>query len=394
MIETKQIIEFAVNNNLPFYIYRKPNESTINLGITIPNMVENGVSPDIFLNKSGFIFTPFDKDNDLYFIKPVISLSFKNETDLNFGEITNDLNKLVSLNLSSKKTSSLFNKSLSQNSDSFFPSIESLNYKTTSREEYDNSFTIFKALLDNNILSKIILSRRIVSQKGSLKDIYHIFSSLLLRYETAFVYIVFIPGKECWCGASPETLLISNKNGFETMSLAGTNHYTPYYMNPNNWDKKDLEEQQFVTSYIRDILANSDIKGWSEEKLTVKKTGTIVHLLTLFKGPNPLNSKDISYLINNLHPTPAVCGIPSVSAENVIKEKEHYNREFYSGYLGPIGNNSEVDLFVNLRCAKILSNGIVIFAGGGLTKDSNSDKEWDETTLKSQTILNALEYGE
>jgi isochorismate synthase len=47
---------------------------------------------------------------------------------------------------------------------------------------------------------------------------------------------------------------------------------------------------------------------------------------------------------------------------------------------------------VNLRCAKIFKNNIIAFAGGGITIMSNPEKEWQETELKSQAILNHLKF--
>jgi isochorismate synthase len=47
---------------------------------------------------------------------------------------------------------------------------------------------------------------------------------------------------------------------------------------------------------------------------------------------------------------------------------------------------------VNLRCAQIFQNQIKIYVGGGITAESNPEKEWEETELKSGTVGNALKY--
>ena len=58
----------------------------------------------------------------------------------------------------------------------------------------------------------------------------------------------------------------------------------------------------------------------------------------------------------------------------------------------PIEKKEEIYYFVNLRCSKIFQNKIVAFAGGGITPKSNPEKEWQETELKSQAILNHLKF--
>ena len=95
------------------------------------------------------------------------------------------------------------------------------------------------------------------------------------------------------------------------------------------------------------------------------------------------------------HPTPAVCGLPAKKAKNFILENENYNREFYSGFLGEINipkstKNKKSHLFVNLRCMSLENNIARIYVGGGITKDSIPEKEWEETVSKSFTMKSVL----
>ena len=50
----------------------------------------------------------------------------------------------------------------------------------------------------------------------------------------------------------------------------------------------------------------------------------------------------------------------------------------------------ETALFVNLRCMKIEDKLASIFVGGGITKDSNPEAEWEETVNKAQTMKKVL----
>ena len=101
---------------------------------------------------------------------------------------------------------------------------------------------------------------------------------------------------------------------------------------------------------------------------------------------------ELSNLIDILHPTPAVCGIPKKISKRFILENENYDREFYTGFLGEMNTDSTTNLFVNLRCMKIDTEAkkISLFIGGGITKDSIPDNEWNETIIKSGVMKRVL----
>ena len=119
----------------------------------------------------------------------------------------------------------------------------------------------------------------------------------------------------------------------------------------------------------------------------------------------------LSALIKNLHPTPATCGLPKDNAKSFILENENYNRKYYTGFLGELNfkqkstrnknrrnveNNAyaliknETNLYVNLRCMQIKNNKATLYVGGGITKDSNPELEWQETVNKTNTMKSIL----
>ena len=90
-----------------------------------------------------------------------------------------------------------------------------------------------------------------------------------------------------------------------------------------------------------------------------------------------------------LHPTPAVCGIPLEKSRALILETEQHNRGYYTGFLGPVTAKS-ISLFVNLRCMQVLPEKCVLYVGGGITRDSEMEKEWLETEAKAETLLSVI----
>jgi isochorismate synthase len=95
-------------------------------------------------------------------------------------------------------------------------------------------------------------------------------------------------------------------------------------------------------------------------------------------------------MLQLLHPTSAVCGMPKEPALQFILDNEKHSRAFYSGFLGPVNVASETHIFVNLRCMQIYTDKAVLYAGAGITADSDPQKEWEETELKCLTLLNVF----
>jgi isochorismate synthase len=87
-----------------------------------------------------------------------------------------------------------------------------------------------------------------------------------------------------------------------------------------------------------------------------------------------------------LHPTSAVCGLPKEPATVFIRQQEGYDRSYYSGFLGPVQVDGESHIFVNLRCMQLFEDTALLYAGAGITADSEPDKEWQETKLKMDTM--------
>ena len=151
------------------------------------------------------------------------------------------------------------------------------------------------------------------------------------------------------------------------------------------WGNKEILEQKIVKDEIKKRLTPL-CKNLETTNSSTIKAGGIDHLKTTISGTT-ISSP--SQIINAIHPTPAVGGVPKEKALLIIKKEESHNRSFYSGYLGEI-DNMNCKLFVNLRCVHVKINKAKIFVGGGITVDSKPEKEWEEIINKSQTILKAL----
>ena len=258
-------------------------------------------------------------------------------------------------------------------------------------------------------LKKVVLSRKEIQDTKATAS--KIFQHLLSLYPNAFVYIWSHPETGIWIGATPETLLRSERNKFVTMALAGTRKLQDFA--ENDWTQKEVVEQQIVTD---SIVSKLKVLGYVEDALKVSETytseaGSLLHLRTDITGNFKNTSAEIGTILKALHPTPAICGLPTKEAYKFITDHENYDREFYTGYLGPLNMTTEIkrssrtrnqenqayssirkdsSIFVNLRCLKYKEGEVAIYVGGGITKDSDPASEWEETVNKTRTMKAAL----
>ncbi|MDF2553322.1 MAG: hypothetical protein K0R77_2597 [Chryseobacterium sp.] len=262
---------------------------------------------------------------------------------------------------------------------------EEADFSAETHKEYLNKLEEVIHVIKENNLPKLVLSRRKIFKDFNEINLYQSFKHLCHAYPNAFRYI-FINGKDSWIGAFSEVLGKFNKttHEFETMSLAGTIPVS------ENWSEKEIEEQKPVSSYIRNVLE----KFSSENDIYESEThdhisGNIKHLRSDFKLK--VNPEDLDAIIEELHPTPAVCGIPKDFCKEKIEQFEKFPRELYAGFIR-IETDDFIQYFVNLRCAKLYSNAVHLFVGGGITAQSNPEKEWIETELKSEAVLKNLSF--
>lgn len=354
------------DKDLPFVVYRKPKEEIVRAIFQADSQVHYVKD---FL-ETGFVFAPFDSERRSVLLPNDVMLAAK-----------------------------------------YIPNTE-LAAKADIASEVDKSEEEFHinlvekgiSQIEKDEFKKVVLSRKLET-KCDIAPI-NLFQNLLNTYANAFCYLWHHPQIGTWLGATPEILLKAENQQFTTMSLAGTQQYVAN-KNPK-WGNKELDEQQLVTDYIsialRDAVSNLTIGNRESFR-----AGNLWHLRTKLTGR--IKSGNLAKIIRALHPTPAVCGMPMHATKNFILANENYDREYYTGFLGELNLKSEkartsssrnqenkvyrslkntTTLFVNLRCMQLKKSLACIYVGGGVTRDSKPEKEWQETVAKSKTILHVF----
>lgn len=251
------------------------------------------------------------------------------------------------------------------------------NYTDIAKEDYLQLIDKTRQKIKDNSWQKVVISRtKTISINHSPVDY---FLKLCEKFPQAFCYLLYENSENCWIGATPEILAKIQGDQLKTMALAGTLPNS----DSEKWTQKEYTEHQLVIEDIQNKL-QPFCKEIYVEKTHEWNLNQLKHLKTDISAILKPN-KTQDQIVASLHPTSAVCGMPLAETQQFIVEQEFHQREFYTGYI-EINTESINHVFVNLRCAKIYQNCMTIYVGGGITADSNSEKEWQETELKSLSI--------
>lgn len=253
--------------------------------------------------------------------------------------------------------------------------------------DYIADFNVFHEAIKEHRFEKLVLAYGIRCKCSTHGDLVErVFFHACALYPELMVILFHTEESGTWLIASPEVLLERDNDLWHTVAIAGTIPYTdaPF------WNSKNQDEQHIVSEFITEVITPFAHSIRTVGPKTIS-AGNLLHLRTDFYFSMPL--RRMGALLNALHPTPAVAGIPRAEAVSFILRHEHTDRKYYSGFSGPVNINGETHLYVSLRCAHIPSHNTTatLYAGGGLMPDSCLNEEWSEVCNKAQTINTVLQ---
>lgn len=381
------LFDFAATHNYSAAIWRLPSEGLTRMIVDLSGQTEK-IRVDMEEGGQGFVFSPFmNLDNTGSFF-------IKNDLELTEGREIVFSKKLSYEGL--KVILDTISKIPAQRP------VRRPPYYTNPEKPSEISEKNFQDMVktaiedfDEDKFQKVVLSR---CRRIALPDDFHplnTFNDLCARYPNAFVSMTALPSVGAWIGASPEILISSDHNKvFRTAAIAGTQLYDPSVdLLDMAWTQKEIEEQAMVSRYIVNCFKRIRLREYEEIGPRTARAGNLAHLKSDFivdtqaAGFPQLGT----VMLGLLHPTSAVCGVPRQTALDFIRRFENYDRGFYSGYLGPMNVNGETHLYVNLRCMQLFEGEAALYAGAGITRGSKPEKEWKETEIKMNTLLEALQ---
>ncbi|MFF0741649.1 isochorismate synthase DhbC [Streptomyces sp. NPDC004111] len=245
--------------------------------------------------------------------------------------------------------------------------------------------------------SKVVLARTLELTADAPLDLPVMLQRLARRDPSGYTFALPTGPGRTLIGASPELLLSRRGNKVVANPLAGST--------PRSEDlaedvrraaallasAKDLHEHAVVVDAVHGVLAPFCTTLDVPAKPTLIRTATMWHLSTTVTGTLPEGSTTSALeLASALHPTPAVCGTPTLTARQVIAETEPFDRGFFTGMVGWGNADGDGEWVVTIRCAEAEERTLRLYAGAGVVAASEAEAETAETGAKFRTFLHAV----
>lgn len=268
-------------------------------------------------------------------------------------------------------------------------SMESIPHVAAWAQSVDDAVKVIGA----GELDKVVLSRSVRVESTEPVQILRVFRELARSYPQCYTF-AWKSFDSVFMGASPELLVRLGDGRFVSNPLAGSARRGEGEEEDLALGRsllgsaKDQVEHRFVVDDMRQrldgLVDNIEIPGEPE----LKKMATVQHLSTRIEadatGAEPLA------IVEALHPTPAVGGVPREEAVAYIDGAEAFDRGWYTGGVGWITPGGDAEIAISLRCGLVEDATTHLFAGAGIVADSVPADEVSETRLKLRPLLDIV----
>jgi len=254
--------------------------------------------------------------------------------------------------------------------------------------EYVQLVDEVRSAIERGELEKLVLSRRV-----DLTLPRPVSPSLALRRLSTIapecVRFAFRVGDATFLGATPERLVTKRGRAFETDALAGSMRVGDAPPGQLMESSKDRAEQAIVLRELLHTLSPIASELTHAKLPEIHRLRHVAHLRTRIRGllREPLHVLDV---VERLHPTPAVGGVPSARALTWIAEHEPDERGWYAGPIGWVDAEGDGEFAVALRSGLLEKDHGFLYAGAGIVQGSDARSELNETRWKLQALLGAL----
>lgn len=231
-------------------------------------------------------------------------------------------------------------------------------------------------------LSDRLQLTQVIGALGAQANTYHV---VLKRYDELFI------------SATPERLVKLSAGQLETAAVAGTIRRGSKAAEDQALgeellaSKKNRMEHQYVVANLAKRLQDVTTTLHIPKIPILLKNKQVQHLYTPISGEI---SKTIalSAVVQRLHPTPALGGVPRAEAMAYIAAHEKTPRGLFAGPIGYFTADNSGEFVVGIRSMYVNQNTrhATLFAGAGIVSDSNAQQEFEETGLKFEPMRQLL----
>lgn len=320
-----------------------------------------------------------------------------------------EINSEVNLELVLKKLADDFK--LINMSERTLTNIISTNYPKIMQKDNENSqqfkSSVLSALklIQNNQFSKIVLANTIDVISPKPFNLVKSLDNLRQHYADCYIFSTSNGKGQNFMGASPERLISIRNHQLITDALAGSAPRGKTAAEDTKLadkllsSEKERREHQFVLNFITQKLSQLGLIPQISPTPQILKLSNIQHLWTPIQA-QLLNSIHPLEIIAQLHPTPAVAGVPTQIAQAQIRHYETFDRSLYAAPIGWVDYQGNCEFIVGIRSALIETENpshnqkntyrARLYAGAGIVAGSEPNKELAEIQLKLQALLKAL----
>ncbi len=252
-------------------------------------------------------------------------------------------------------------------------------------------------IIDGDIMQVVLSQRLTIPFHARPLELYRALRSL---NPSPYMYYLDL-GDHHVVGSSPEILVHLEDDQITVRPIAGTR--------PRGKDEtEDLELEQDLLADPKELaehlmlidLGRNDTGRVSKtgsvqltEKMIVERYSHVMHIVSNVTGElkDGMSAMDV---LRATFPAGTVSGAPKIRAMEIINELEPVKRGIYSGAVGYLSWNGNMDTAIAIRTAVIKDNQLSIQAGAGIVYDSVPDNEWAETMNKARAIFRAVALAE
>jgi len=248
--------------------------------------------------------------------------------------------------------------------------------------------------IQSGSLEKVVISRKTHITLDQEFSPFIVLSKLKENTSNVFRFGFQFGKDQVFFGRSPELLLARQQDDIQSEALAGTETRGSTEKSDGQLaatlfaDPKKNLEHTYVRAHILKQLSPYCCSLHATEQNTVVKLPGVQHLSCTIEGKLKPHISHAT-LLNTLHPTPAICGVPENSAREWIKNHETHTRGWYAGPVGWL-SKQDCQFAVAIRSGLLKKKDLYIYTGAGIVAGSDPDSEWDELNAKLENFSHAF----
>ncbi len=265
------------------------------------------------------------------------------------------------------------------------------------REDFEQAVEKCREYIYNGDIFQVVLSQRLSIPYTAPP--LHLYRALRTVNPSPYMYYLNLDGLHI-VGSSPEILVRLEDGQVTVRPIAGTRRRGSNEEEDQQLeqellsDPKELAEHLMLVDLGRNDVGRVAATGSVRltEKMIIERYSHVMHIVSNVSGQLQPGFSAVDVLRASF-PAGTVSGAPKVRAMEIIDELEPVKRGIYSGAVGYIGWNGNMDTAITIRTAVIRDHVLHIQAGAGIVADSVPANEWQETLSKGKAVFRAVEMA-